>query len=112
MNIETLRAYCIAKDGVEESFPFDDTTLVFKVRGKMFCLAALEAIPLWINLKCDPERAIELREQYEAIQPGYHMNKAHWNSVALDGSISPHLLRELIDHSYDLIATKQGKKKK
>ncbi len=112
MNIEALRMYCMSKDGVEESFPFDETTLVFKARGKIFCLAALDAVPLRINLKCDPERAVELREQYDAIRPGYHMNKTHWNTVALDGSIPARLVREMIDGSYDLIASPPRKKRK
>jgi len=100
MNIEQIREYCIRKKGVAEEFPFDEETLVFKVMGKMFLLASLEAIPLQINLKCDPEKAIELREEYEAVQPGYHMNKKHWNTVILDGSIPEKIVREWIDDSY------------
>lgn len=102
MNIEELREYCISKKGVTESFPFDEVTLVFKVGNKMFALTNLDGEPS-INLKCDPERAIELREQYPSIIPGYHMNKIHWNTVFMDGSISDKLLKELIDHSYKLI---------
>jgi predicted DNA-binding protein (MmcQ/YjbR family) len=103
MNIDTLRSFCLAKAGCDEGFPFDDQTLVFKVGGKIYCLASLDSIPLQINLKCDPERAVELREQYDAIVPGYHMNKKHWNTVILDGSLPAPLVRELIDHSYQLV---------
>lgn len=101
MNIEELREYCIAKKGVTEGFPFDEVTLVFKVGGKMFALTNLDGEPS-VNLKCDPEKAIELREHYSAIVPGYHMNKAHWNTVYMDNSISDKLLKELIDLSYKL----------
>lgn len=102
MNVEELREYCISKKGVTESFPFDEVTLVFKVGGKMFALTNLDGEPS-VNLKCDPERAVELREQFSSIIPGYHMNKLHWNSVFMDGTISDKLLKELVDHSYDLI---------
>ena len=110
MNIEEIREYCIAKPAVTEGFPFNESTLVFKVMNKMFALTGLDGEPPYVNLKCDPERAIELREQYEAIQPGYHMNKAQWNSVYFTGSISRDLILELIDHSYELVV--QGLKKK
>jgi predicted DNA-binding protein (MmcQ/YjbR family) len=103
MNIDTLRSHCLAKAGCEECFPFDDQTLVFKVGGKIFCLAALDSIPLQINLKCDPERAVELREQYDAILPGYHMNKKHWNTLILGAALPTALVRELVDHSYQLV---------
>ncbi len=111
MNIEELREYCITKKGVTESFPFDEVTLVFKVGGKMFALTNLDGEPS-INLKCDPERAIELREQYSSIIPSYHMNKVHWNTVILDSSISKNLLTELIDHSYSLILDSFPKSKR
>jgi predicted DNA-binding protein (MmcQ/YjbR family) len=105
MNIEEFREYCIAKPGVTEEFPFDENTLVFKVAGKMFALTDLvDAFSL--TLKCDPERAVELREQFPAIQPGYHMNKDHWNSVSVDGTLGEKLIRELIDHSYQLVVNK------
>ena len=105
MNIEDFREYCISKPGVTEEFPFDETTLVFKVMGKMFALTNLEGD--WsLSLKCDPQRAIELREMYPAIQPGYHMNKALWNTVMMDGSLSQKLVFELIDHSYQLVVDK------
>ncbi len=103
MNIESLREYCLKKPDITESFPFGEDTLVFKVAGKIFLLAGLDEIPLRINLKCDPEKAIELREQYEAVTPGYHMNKNHWNTVIIDGSIPRKELLEWIDHSYILV---------
>lgn len=84
MNIETLREYCLLKKGVSEGFPFGETTLVFKVMNKIFLLVSLDASPLQFNAKCDPDKAIELREQYDAIKPGYHMNKKHWNTVVID----------------------------
>ena len=111
MDIEFYRDYCLQKPGVTESFPFDDKVLVFKVMNKMFALADVDLFES-INLKCDPERAIELREQYPAVQPGYHMNKAHWNTISMDGSLSDQMLCELIDHSYDLIVASLPKKLK
>jgi len=110
MNIEEFREYCLAKKGVTESFPFDDSTLVLKVSDKMFALANLDG-PLSLNLKCDPEKAIELRETYEAVKPGYHMNKQHWNTIEIDGSISLKIIKQLIDHSYDLVVSKLPKVK-
>jgi len=105
MNIEEFTEYCLSKPGVTEEFPFDETTLVFKVMGKMFALTNLEGD--WnLALKCDPERAIEMREQYPAIQAAYHMNKTHWNSVYMDGSLSQKLVLELVDHSYQLVVDK------
>lgn len=109
MNIEQYREYCISKKGVTESFPFDDTTLVFKVMNKMFALTGIEEFA-FINLKCDPERAIELREQYEGVSPGYHMNKALWNSVSTKGDISDKLIYQWIDDSYGLIVSSLTKK--
>ncbi|CAZ96436.1 MmcQ/YjbR family DNA-binding protein [Zobellia galactanivorans] len=112
MNIEQFRDYCIAKKGVTESFPFDEKTLVFKVMGKMFALCALERIPSQVNLKCDPERAIALREAYDGrIIPGYHMSKVHWNTLLLE-SLPPQLITELVDHSYALVISKFTKKLK
>ena len=102
MDIEEIRAYCLSKKGTEEGFPFDDTTLVIKVGGKIYILIRLDGDPS-INLKCEPVRAIELRESNPSIIPGYHMNKKHWNTVFLDGSISNNLIREMIDHSYNLV---------
>lgn len=104
MNIEQFRDYCLAKKGVTESFPFGDQTLVFKVMDKVFALAGMDTHPSTANLKCDPERAIELREEYDGlIIPGYHMNKKHWNTVDLERNLPHDLITELIDHSYDLV---------
>ena len=105
MNIENLRDYCISKKGASESFPFGDDTLVFKVNGKIFALVNLDG-DLSINLKCDPALAIELRERYSSVTPGYHMNKKHWNTVIIDGSIPDKEIFSWIDHSYDLVAGK------
>jgi predicted DNA-binding protein (MmcQ/YjbR family) len=113
MNIEEFRDYCLAKNGVTESFPFDESTLVFKVMGKMFALSGLEHQPSKANLKCDPERAITLREEYDGlITPGFHMSKVHWNTVELEMNIPHQLILELIDHSYDLVVSKLTKKLK
>lgn len=112
MHIEEFRAYCISKKGITEEFPFDEHTLVFKVMGKMFALVGLERIPSQANLKCDPERAIALREEYDGdIIPGYHMSKVHWNTLIL-GNLPPKLIVELVDHSYDLVVSKFTKKLK
>jgi len=111
MNIEELREYCIAKKGVTEGFPFDEVTLVFKVGGKMFGLTNLDGEPS-VNLKCDPEKSVELREQYAAIVPGYHMNKLHWNTVYMDGALPDNLLKELIDLSYELVLASLPKAKR
>ena len=110
MNIEEFRDYCLSKNQVTESFPFDEETLVFKVAGKMFALAGLEHHPATVSLKCDPEKALELREEYDEIMPGYHMNKMHWNSVIIDGNLSHKLIRELIDDSYNLVVKRLTKK--
>jgi predicted DNA-binding protein (MmcQ/YjbR family) len=105
MNIETIRDYCLAKPEVNESFPFGETTLVFKVFDKVFALMSLEGDNR-LNLKCDPARAIELRERYSCVIPGYHMNKQHWNSILLDAVNHEELIFEWIDHSYRLIVNK------
>ena len=110
MNIEELRAYCIKKPGVTEEFPFDETTLVFKVKGKMFALTDLED-QFSVNLKFTPEDCIELRESYSAVLPGYHMNKKHWNTVYIDGTISDDIIYGWIDASYNLVVKKLTKKK-
>jgi predicted DNA-binding protein (MmcQ/YjbR family) len=111
MNIELFRDYCIAKKGVTEGFPFGEDTLVFKVMGKMFALAGAENFT-YANLKCDPERALELRESYPEVQPGFHMSKKHWNSVYIDGALSDDFFLELVDESYDLIVSCLTKKLK
>jgi predicted DNA-binding protein (MmcQ/YjbR family) len=103
MNIESLREYCLAKKATTEEFPFGAETLVFKVKGKMFLLVGLDNDPLQFNVKCDPDKAVELRDQYDAIQPGYHMNKKHWNTVVVDGTVPFRLLKEMIDDSYHLV---------
>lgn len=113
MNIQNFYDYCLAKKGVTEHFPFDEDTLVFKVGGKMFALSSLSQWEIGkpsINLKCDPERALELRSQYDGINAGYHMSKVHWNTVAVNNDVEPALLRELIDHSYDLVLKSLTKK--
>ncbi|MDB5205275.1 MAG: MmcQ/YjbR family DNA-binding protein [Flavisolibacter sp.] len=103
MNIESLRNYCLTKKGVEEGLPFGPDTLVFKVGGKLFLLAALDAVPLQFNVKCEPENAVLLREQYSCVLPGYHMNKRHWNTIICDGTASEKLLQQWIDDSYKLV---------
>ena len=103
MNIEQIQKYSQKKKAVTEEFPFDEEALVFKVAGKIFLLASLESIPLQINLKCDPEKAIELREEYDAVIPGYHMNKKHWNTIIIDGTIPARYVFEWIDDSYGLV---------
>ena len=103
MNIETFRDYCMSKPETSESFPFDETTLVFKVAGKMFALTGIDNMPLRVNLKCDPDEAIDLRERYPAVLPGYHMNKKLWNTVVIDGSIDESLIKKWIDDSYRLV---------
>ncbi len=109
MNIEVFREYCLSKKAVEETFPFDEVTLVFKVMGKMFALTGLDREEFTVNLKCDPEYSIELRESYEFIYAGFHMNKKHWNTVHFEENVPDKLLRELIDHSYDLVVAKLKK---
>jgi len=102
MNIESLREYCLSKNDVTESFPFGEETLVFKRSGKIFLLAGLDG-DLSVNLKCDPDLALELRERYSSVVPGYHMNKRHWNTVFLDGSVPDSEVLKWIDHSYDIV---------
>ncbi|TXB63939.1 MmcQ/YjbR family DNA-binding protein [Vicingus serpentipes] len=109
MNIEQYRDYCLAKKGVTESFPFDKDTLVFKVMGKMFALTSVESFD-FINLKCDSEKAIELREKYEAVKPGYHMNKTLWNSVYPNLDVADKIIYHWIDDSYNLIVLSLTKK--
>lgn len=109
--IDEFREYCLVKKGVTEETPFGPDTLVFKVMGKVFAVTGIDEYE-FVNLKCDPERAAELREQHEGIKPGWHMNKTHWNSVMTDGSVSDDLFKELVDHSYDLIVKSLPKKKR
>lgn len=103
MNLQQFRCYCTAKKGVTEAFPFDDETLVIKVGSKMFALTNIKSDSFWINLKCDPLMAIDLRREYECIKPGYHMNKVHWNTIEVDGTLNEEKLHWLIDLSYDLV---------
>jgi predicted DNA-binding protein (MmcQ/YjbR family) len=112
MNIETLREYCLDKPGSEETLPFGPDTLVYKVNGKIFLITGLDGEQLSFNVKCNPELAIELREQYSCVLPGYHMNKKHWNTIVVDGSVPAKKLREWIDHSYELVSGVLPKKKK
>jgi predicted DNA-binding protein (MmcQ/YjbR family) len=112
MNIEELRDYCMCKKHVEEYFPFDEKTLVFKVKGKVFLLTDIQSNPLQFNVKCDPEIAIQLRENYSCITPGFHMNKKHWNTIICDGSLPKTELIKWIDHSYDLVYSGLSKKAK
>lgn len=109
MDIESFRSYCLSKKMTSESLPFGDDTLVFKVADKIFALADITLFES-INLKCDPEQAILLREQYPAVQPGYHMNKKHWNTILMDGAIPDRLLQQWIDDSYHLVIEKMPKK--
>lgn len=110
MNIEELRDYVLTLKSVEESFPFGEDTIVFKNNNKIFLLVSLSSIPLQFNVKCDPEKAVELREQYSCILPGYHMNKKHWNTIIVDGSLNNSQLKDLIKDSYSLVAPKSRKK--
>ncbi|TXI78121.1 MAG: MmcQ/YjbR family DNA-binding protein [Flavobacteriales bacterium] len=109
MTLEQFRAHCIKKPGFSEDFPFGPETLVFRVAGKIFALMDVDLFQS-VNLKCDPERTIELRERYAGIVPGYHMNKKHWNTVAADGSVPDRLLLELAEHSYELVKASLPKK--
>jgi predicted DNA-binding protein (MmcQ/YjbR family) len=100
---DELRAYCLSMREAVEDFPFGDEVSVFKVAGRMFALSTLGARPLAVNLKCDPDLAVELRRQYDAVRPGYHQNKRHWNTVALDGTVPDEEVYDMIDDSYDLV---------
>jgi predicted DNA-binding protein (MmcQ/YjbR family) len=107
---EDIQRYCLIKKGkVTEGFPFGEDALVFKVNGKMFLLLMIDERPLSMNLKCDPALAIDLRERYDSVRPGYHMNKKHWNTVVLDGSIPTAEVRKMIDHSYELVVRSLGR---
>lgn len=110
MNLTDLREYCLAKPGVTESLPFDENVLVFKVMGKMFLLTDINWEEKTVNLKCDPDYALELRGEYAAVRPGYHMNKKYWNTVDAEGELDDDFLRRLIDHSYDEVVKGLPKK--
>ena len=103
MDLAQFREYCLSKPRATEGMPFGPDVLVFKVAGKMFALAALDELPPTVNLKCDPDLALELRDRYEQVRPGYHMNKKHWNTVEIEGGIPVVELRRMIDHSYELV---------
>jgi predicted DNA-binding protein (MmcQ/YjbR family) len=109
MNITFFREYCLSKPGTSEDTPFDENTLCFKVGGKIFAIIDIELFES-VNLKCDPERAIELREEFTGIVPGFHMNKKHWNTVSFDGSVPDKFILKLVDHSYNLIFNSLPKK--
>jgi predicted DNA-binding protein (MmcQ/YjbR family) len=108
MDLAKFRDYCLTKPGASEGTPFGPDTLVFKVGGKIFAITSLDEIPARANLKCDPDLALELRDRYEQIRPGYHMNKKHWNTVELEAGIPDAELRKMIDHSYGLVAKRKG----
>ena len=112
MNVESFRDYCLGKPAVTEGTPFGPDNIVFKVEGKMFALLALDEVPPASNLKCDPDKALELRDRYEQVQPGYHMNKKHWNTVVLDGVIPDREVSRMIDDSYDLAVQSLPKAKR
>jgi len=112
MDLAEFREYCLSKPRVTESTPFGEDVLVFKVAGKMFALAALDEIPVTVNLKCDPDWALELRDRYEQVRPGYHMNKKHWNTVEIDSGIPEEELRKMIDHSFELVVKNLPKAKR
>jgi predicted DNA-binding protein (MmcQ/YjbR family) len=105
MDASELRMWCLRQPGAIEDFPFGPVTSVFKVAGKMFALSALERTPLEVSVKCEPELAVGLRASYPAIRPGYHLNKRHWNTLSLDGSLPDQLVRDLIEDSYDLVVS-------
>jgi predicted DNA-binding protein (MmcQ/YjbR family) len=111
MDLEQFREYCLTKPCATEGMPFGPTVVVFKTSGKMFALATLDDVPTTVNLKCDPDLALELRDRYEQVTPGYHMNKKHWNTVEIEGGIPDPELRKMIDHSYDLVAKNLPKPK-
>lgn len=111
MDLRNFREYCLTKTDATEGTPFGPDTLVFKVAGKVFALASLDDVPPRVNLKCDPERALDLRDRYQEVQPGYHMNKKHWNTIELGGGIPESELREMIDHSYYLVVARLPKQR-
>ena len=112
MDLELIREYCLNKPGATEDMPFGEDVLVFRVGGKMFALAALDEVPMRVNLKCDPDRALQLRDRYEQVTPGYHMNKKHWNTVKIESEIPITEVRKMIDHSYELVTKSLPKAKR
>jgi len=112
MDIEAFREYCLAKRGATEDTPFGEDVLVFKIGGKMFALIALDEVPARVNLKCDPDRALELRDRYEQVRPGYHMNKRHWNTVEIESGLPASEVRRMIDHSYELVVQSLPRQKR
>ena len=112
MNVESFRDYCLSKSAATEDTPFGPDDIVFKVEGKMFAIVALMEVPPRVNLKCDPDLALELRDRYEQVTPGYHMNKKHWNTVELSGGIPEAEMKRMIDHSYDLVVQSLPKSKR
>jgi predicted DNA-binding protein (MmcQ/YjbR family) len=110
MDLAEFREYCLTKPDATEGTPFGETVLAFKVRGKIFALASLDEVPARANLKCDPDLALELRDRYEQVRPGYHMNKKHWNTIDIESEIPNTEIRKMIDHSYDLVATKLSRR--
>lgn len=111
MNLEIIRNYCLSKNGTSEDSPFDNDTIVFRICGKIYCLISMEK-PDTVNLKCDPEKAVELREEHPEIIPGFHMNKKHWNTVSITGTLHDNFILGLIDHSYDMVFQNLPKKSK
>ncbi|MBX3255855.1 MAG: MmcQ/YjbR family DNA-binding protein [Chitinophagaceae bacterium] len=107
MNVEQIREYCLSRSGAGESLPFGPDVVVFKVDEKIFLLLSLDTTPVQFNVKCDPAKAEELRDEYACVLPGYHMNKKHWNTVVVDGSVSTRLLKEWINDSYELVRKKK-----
>jgi len=112
VNLETFREYCLSKSGATEGTPFGPETLVFKVGGKIFAITSFDEVPVRANLKCDPDLALELRDRYEQVRPGYHMNKKHWNTVEIESGIPDAEIRKMIDHSYELVVARLPKAKR
>ena len=110
MDLAEFREYCLRKSGATEGTPFGETVLVFKVGGKIFALASLDDVPARVNLKCDPDLALELRDRYEQVRPGYHMNKKHWNTIEIEAGIPDGEIRKMVDHSYELVAKKLSRR--
>jgi len=112
MDLAKFREYCLSKSRATEGTPFGPDTLVFKVGGKIFAIASIDDVPARVNLKCDPDLALELRDRYEQVRPGYHMNKKHWNTIDIESDIPNSEIRKMIDHSYDLVVASLPKVKR